>query len=594
MTESNDTDPSASGTSARVFFRLVVVWPNGSSENFDVAQRPISIGRAEDCVIQIREAKVSRRHCVVFARAGRLHLQDQASANGTFVNGKRVTQAQLRPGDKVRIGSVPIRVEVSSVGGLYGVALNRARPSGVPEPPDDDTQSGSWGASNMTFLNRVCAMMARAVDDASAAEAILDLLLDLTALGRAFVMLESESATEGPLEVVASKSRYGSSPDMSEPCSEVVSKVLADRTPICTFDVDADPALAMIAAEDLEGIGVVLCAPIEYDDAVLGVIYADAPVDSKDLNLEAMSVFKGIAGQAGTVIAWARQVAELRLRNKRLVAEQEKFRAHIISLEGSLLESCKCSEEQRLDLLVHRNELETLLESRESTALGLVQDVRSMVDAVRENIEVLSDVIRTESGATRTLEKIRHLTARMTALTEDMLAVVQMENGAYGLSTSPVEVTELLGAALERNRGAALALGVRLTLGTVDPDLLAIADRNVVGRVLDTLVGNALSAAEQGTEISLSSAEVGGTVTLVISSSTASARDSDSYSTGKRTMRASSISPHQLHGLGMLFCRLAADAHGGNVQFMAGRRSSQWSLELPARRDEEHEDTVTQ
>ena len=49
---------------------------------------------------------VSRRHAIVHQRAGERRILDDRSANGTFVNGRRVTEAELRDGDVVVLGRV--------------------------------------------------------------------------------------------------------------------------------------------------------------------------------------------------------------------------------------------------------------------------------------------------------------------------------------------------------------------------------------------------------------------------------------------------------------------------------------------------------
>ena len=71
-----------------------------------------SIGRHDDCVIRIRSAQVSRRHCELFEDGDKLMLRDLGSANGTYVNGKRVLGQQiLKAGDVLTIGGVTLRVD---------------------------------------------------------------------------------------------------------------------------------------------------------------------------------------------------------------------------------------------------------------------------------------------------------------------------------------------------------------------------------------------------------------------------------------------------------------------------------------------------
>jgi pSer/pThr/pTyr-binding forkhead associated (FHA) protein len=70
-----------------------------------------SLGRHDDCVIRIKSAQVSRRHCELYEVGGQLMLRDLGSSNGTYVNGKRVTGEQsLKHGDELTVGAVTLRV----------------------------------------------------------------------------------------------------------------------------------------------------------------------------------------------------------------------------------------------------------------------------------------------------------------------------------------------------------------------------------------------------------------------------------------------------------------------------------------------------
>lgn len=75
---------------------------------------PMAIGRAPGSVLRLNDASVSRYHAQLGAvRGDAAHwtLRDLGSANGTWVNGRRVTGAvRVRPGDQVRFGSVAFRL----------------------------------------------------------------------------------------------------------------------------------------------------------------------------------------------------------------------------------------------------------------------------------------------------------------------------------------------------------------------------------------------------------------------------------------------------------------------------------------------------
>lgn len=71
------------------------------------------IGREVGCDLVVENKKsVSRRHAeVIVDEAGRLSVRDQASGNGTFVNGLKIRESELRLGDRVQFGLVVFRVE---------------------------------------------------------------------------------------------------------------------------------------------------------------------------------------------------------------------------------------------------------------------------------------------------------------------------------------------------------------------------------------------------------------------------------------------------------------------------------------------------
>jgi pSer/pThr/pTyr-binding forkhead associated (FHA) protein len=67
------------------------------------------IGRGLAADLHLDEGSVSRRHAILVNRAAGARILDDRSANGTLVNGRRVTQAELRSGDVLVLGRVVLR-----------------------------------------------------------------------------------------------------------------------------------------------------------------------------------------------------------------------------------------------------------------------------------------------------------------------------------------------------------------------------------------------------------------------------------------------------------------------------------------------------
>lgn len=63
-----------------------------------------SIGRSPDNSLSLADPHVSPRHAVITPAPGGYVLYDQVGSSGTYVNGQRITQHFLRPGDQIQIG----------------------------------------------------------------------------------------------------------------------------------------------------------------------------------------------------------------------------------------------------------------------------------------------------------------------------------------------------------------------------------------------------------------------------------------------------------------------------------------------------------
>jgi pSer/pThr/pTyr-binding forkhead associated (FHA) protein len=74
-----------------------------------------TIGRTARADFILKAPLVSRVHCRLTAHSSaRLEIQDLGSTNGTYVNGERVSRADLKAGDKLRIGRTELEVTATS------------------------------------------------------------------------------------------------------------------------------------------------------------------------------------------------------------------------------------------------------------------------------------------------------------------------------------------------------------------------------------------------------------------------------------------------------------------------------------------------
>ncbi len=84
--------------------KLFVFRGRRKEASHDLDKKRIVVGRSEDADVRIDNPLVSRRHALLSYEGGRWQVEDLATSNGLWVNGKRVMTADLKIGDTLEIG----------------------------------------------------------------------------------------------------------------------------------------------------------------------------------------------------------------------------------------------------------------------------------------------------------------------------------------------------------------------------------------------------------------------------------------------------------------------------------------------------------
>jgi pSer/pThr/pTyr-binding forkhead associated (FHA) protein len=104
--------------------------------------KPILLfGRHEECDIQLNSKKVSRRHCVVAQVNDYLVVRDLGSTNGVRINGQRVAEGKLVPGDELQVGNFKYQVCGDPLGRSHehaSAAEFKSIPSSEPDLRDEN------------------------------------------------------------------------------------------------------------------------------------------------------------------------------------------------------------------------------------------------------------------------------------------------------------------------------------------------------------------------------------------------------------------------------------------------------------------------
>jgi adenylate cyclase len=110
--------------------------PIGGGDPIPLLKEELLVGRRESCDIVLRFANISAHHCKLYVKAGYWYVLDQNSRNGIKVNGMRVDEKRLDPGDTLAIARH-----------RYEVRYDPADLGAVGPPPIEDATSDVFGKS---------------------------------------------------------------------------------------------------------------------------------------------------------------------------------------------------------------------------------------------------------------------------------------------------------------------------------------------------------------------------------------------------------------------------------------------------------------
>lgn len=85
-------------------YKLTIVAGPNRGSSYAIQNGENSIGRQSGNAVVLSSSKVSKRHCVLVVNQGEVLVQDQGSANGTFVNGVLTQSSKIAPGDHISVG----------------------------------------------------------------------------------------------------------------------------------------------------------------------------------------------------------------------------------------------------------------------------------------------------------------------------------------------------------------------------------------------------------------------------------------------------------------------------------------------------------
>jgi serine phosphatase RsbU (regulator of sigma subunit) len=283
----------------------------------------VSIGRASDCTIPIKDRYLSRKHAEILSAGHDWVLKDLGSANGTYLNGVRVDgDAPLASGDRIRLGDTEILFETSEHNTDRFLAVGDAPASATIAIPihEIDDKHDSGDLSKLAILN---ALARELIEDRPMDELfgfIVDRVLEHTGASRvAIATLSPDGKSFSNVEVRRQDATDNSELRISR---TVLEEVVEEKKVLAFMDVAMDEKLKRAQSIIMQGIRSILCAPLTIGQAVVGVLYVDYLFTQRQIEADDVRLIGQIARFAAAKLETTRLREEA--IQKRIMDEELK------------------------------------------------------------------------------------------------------------------------------------------------------------------------------------------------------------------------------------------------------------------------------
>lgn len=378
--------------------KLVVLTGDLQGTEFPLTGREMTLGRRPEASISLPyDQRVSRHHARLLFRDGHWYIEDTGSANGTYVNDRRIHEpTRLRPGDRIRVGRTWLEVVpeavpaaqreaerlvsvVEEIGGPSvpeNVVMEVGTTPQVPKVADPDVLR-----RRLLILMQVGEALGSTLELDELLGRVLDYIFEVLPAERGVILLRGP---DGQLTPRIVRLRGGGEDSGVSVSRNIVERALAEHLTILTEDALSDERFQDVSSIHDLGIRAALCAPLIHRGEAIGAIYLDTTSDTEMFGPDAVELINAIAPQAAAAIANATLYTQVRAAYEELRQTQEQLlQAEKLSTIGTLAASLAhdmANIVAPLGPITHRLQREGKLEPREQEiAAAQVQRLNTMI-----------------------------------------------------------------------------------------------------------------------------------------------------------------------------------------------------------------------
>lgn len=305
--------------------RLKIICPKVALETELEAGHALTIGRHISNSLPIPDTEISRRHAQIFPREGQTMVSDLGSRNGVYVNGEKVKEKALEPGDEIALGmsllffDPPANTDPGDLVSKRGAALWKKLPSFDRfEPFTVSTlsrveldemvsncleRSGSTPQIPASIISRSLGFALSLDEPATAAkmcEVTAHFLLERVGAERLVIMRTDSKKKELQPQYLHDAAQMGE----LEVGKDILRIVVDAQQSIYSADCSEDFRFARVFKQSKEAVGSFLAVPVFVREAYHGFIYMDQPPGTRQYDFRSL-VQAYLAGMLlGKCIYW--------------------------------------------------------------------------------------------------------------------------------------------------------------------------------------------------------------------------------------------------------------------------------------------------
>jgi two-component system heavy metal sensor histidine kinase CusS len=210
-----------------------------------------------------------------------------------------------------------------------------------------------------------------------------------------------------------------------------------------------------------------------------------------------------------------------------------------------------------------------LLRKKQRLAALMVHELRNPLAALMGNIEILRDELAGQTIspiATESLADCQALVARVQSLCSTILDVDELEDGVLRAHRAAVDVDAVVRRALGTVDRPLKVRALRIEID-VPAGLISAVDPDLFARVVENLLDNSVRYAPRNGRVRIEARRDLGELEVVIGNDGPPVAESEREAIFGRYYRieARRAGARAGRGLGLYFCRLAIEAHGGKI-----------------------------